>query len=299
MSLLATLADGLGTACVPLLPEALERAYGSDQLRATAAAVAHFPTDEAFRLLVARLDDKQVRPALQEASQRFPVRAVRLLAEAALTDGKNAPAARQLLNTQVMAHRSLLPLLLPRLEPAAAELVGSWTRSGSASPKRRSARCPPCWSRRPGRAGAPRASRGCSPACSRTTSPSWCGAPASASAGPGTSRGAGSTRPRPTGTPRRPSCSGAGTSGWPPGCWTRGRWRCWPRGWRSGGRQTCGAARTGSGRCSPSTARPRSRWRSRSPRPSPPSCPRCWRRCSTPARPGCSRTAWCGSSRCS
>ncbi len=125
VALIATLADGLGTACVPFLNEALDRAYGSDQLRTTASAVAQFPHDDAFRLLIARLDDKQVRPALQEAMQRYPVRAVRLLASASLTNGKNAPAARQLLNTHVVLNSGLLPAILPQLDATTAELVRS------------------------------------------------------------------------------------------------------------------------------------------------------------------------------
>ncbi|MEU1596997.1 DUF4132 domain-containing protein [Streptomyces sp. NPDC005708] len=121
--LIATLADGLGTACVPFLEEAMERAYGSDQLRSIASAVAQFPTDDAFRLLLGRLDDKHTRPALQEAMRRYPVRAVRLLSAAALKDGKNAPAARQLLNAHVTLHSALLPEVLPQLDEVAVELV--------------------------------------------------------------------------------------------------------------------------------------------------------------------------------
>ncbi|MFJ2579273.1 DUF4132 domain-containing protein [Kitasatospora aureofaciens] len=125
VGLIGTLADGLGTACVPFLGRAIEKAYGSHQLRGTASAVAHFPTDDAFRLLVARLDDKHARPGLQEAMQRFPARATRLLAEAASGEGKNATAARQLLNTHVLMNRAHLPELLAQLGEAAAELVRS------------------------------------------------------------------------------------------------------------------------------------------------------------------------------
>ncbi|MFQ3562542.1 DUF4132 domain-containing protein [Streptomyces gramineus] len=121
--LVATLADGLGTACVPFLDEAMKRAHDSDHLRRMASAVAQFPSDDAFRLLLGRLDDKHTRPALQEAMRRYPARAVRLLAAAALTDGKNAPAARQLLTTHVTLNRALLPEVLPQLDQVAVELV--------------------------------------------------------------------------------------------------------------------------------------------------------------------------------
>ncbi|MEV7025991.1 WGR domain-containing protein, partial [Kitasatospora sp. NPDC093558] len=125
VALVATLADTVGTACVPLLGEAVDIVYGSDNVRAMTAAVAQFPTDDAFRILLARIDDKHARPALQEAMQRYPVRATRLLAEAARREGKNATAARQLLNTHVLLHRPQLPELLARLDSATAELVGS------------------------------------------------------------------------------------------------------------------------------------------------------------------------------
>ncbi|WP_035850987.1 WGR and DUF4132 domain-containing protein [Kitasatospora azatica] len=125
VQLVATLADGIGTACVPFLGGAIDLAYGADGIRAITALAAQFPTDDAFHLLVARLDDKHIRPALQDAMQRYPVRAVRLLADAALKGGKNAPAARQLLNTHVLLHKARLPEILPRLDAAAAELVAS------------------------------------------------------------------------------------------------------------------------------------------------------------------------------
>jgi hypothetical protein len=55
--------------------------------------------------------------------RRYPVRATRLLAEAALQGGKHGAAARQLLTTHVMLHQSVLPGILPRLDAPAAELV--------------------------------------------------------------------------------------------------------------------------------------------------------------------------------
>ncbi|WP_377266877.1 DUF4132 domain-containing protein [Peterkaempfera sp. SMS 1(5)a] len=139
MALIATLADGLGTDCVPFLNEAVERCWNSDHLRSISMAVAHFPTDAAFGLLLARMDNKHIRPALQEAMQRCPARALRLLAEAGLKDGKNAPAARQLLNTHVTLNSTLLPQLLSQLDAKAAELVrsldGARERVAEASPQ--------------------------------------------------------------------------------------------------------------------------------------------------------------------
>ncbi len=121
--LVATLADSVGTAAAPLVGEGFKPAYGTDKNRELAAALAGFPTDEAFRLLLARLDDKAVRPALQEAAQRYPVRAVRLLAEVVARGGRDGATARALLTTHLRLHRELLPQILPRLDAAAAALV--------------------------------------------------------------------------------------------------------------------------------------------------------------------------------
>ena len=125
VGLVATLADGLGTACVPFLNQAIERAWDNDQRSSITTAVSWFPSDEAFRLLLARLDDKHVRPAIQEAMNRYPVRALRLLADAARGTGEHASAARRLLNTHVLLHSALLPELLERVDEATAELVRS------------------------------------------------------------------------------------------------------------------------------------------------------------------------------
>ena len=139
VGLIATLADGLGTACVPFLNQAIEGAWDSDQRSSITMAVSWFPSDEAFRLLLARLDDKQARPAIQEAMHRYPVRALRLLADAARGTGKNAPAAHRLLNAHVLLHSALLPELLERVDAPTAELVrsldGARARVAEAAPE--------------------------------------------------------------------------------------------------------------------------------------------------------------------
>jgi hypothetical protein len=61
-------------------------------------AVTLFPTDEALRLLLARLDDWDDRPAIQEALNRYPAPALRLLAHPAAESvtqvgGVDAPPA--------------------------------------------------------------------------------------------------------------------------------------------------------------------------------------------------------------
>ncbi|MGW4805258.1 DUF4132 domain-containing protein [Kitasatospora sp. NPDC004272] len=123
LPLVATLADGLGAAAAPLVGEGAGLARNADGVRELSAALAHFPTDDALRLLLTELDDKHVLPALQEAVRRYPVRAVRLLAEVVARGGRDGAAARRMLNAHVLLHRELLPRILPLLDAATAALV--------------------------------------------------------------------------------------------------------------------------------------------------------------------------------
>ncbi|MGF1426669.1 DUF4132 domain-containing protein [Kitasatospora sp. LaBMicrA B282] len=126
MDLIATLTESLGAGCVPLVAEAVAgsvAARDSDRVRIFTAALVEFPTDDALQVLLARLDDKRVRPAVQDAMERYPVRATRLLAAAALRGGKIAPTARRLLATHLTRHPAVLPELLPHLDQAAADLL--------------------------------------------------------------------------------------------------------------------------------------------------------------------------------
>ena len=125
LPLVATVAEGIGTACVPLVEQAIEHAYGADRLKSFAGMAVEFPTDEAFGLLLGRLDDKHVRPQLLEACRRYPVRALRLVGAAAVGSAKNALMARQLLTAHVQAHRELALAVLPELGAGVAELVRS------------------------------------------------------------------------------------------------------------------------------------------------------------------------------
>ncbi|MFJ5985234.1 DUF4132 domain-containing protein [Lentzea sp. NPDC092896] len=84
--LLYTAVYVLGPAVAPLLADELDsdsyhqRTGGRKQALTVLAAL---PTDEAFGILLDRLDGKYVRPAVVSAMRAFPVRAARLLAERA------------------------------------------------------------------------------------------------------------------------------------------------------------------------------------------------------------------------
>ncbi|GLW68343.1 hypothetical protein Kpho02_06420 [Kitasatospora phosalacinea] len=137
--MIATVADSVGVAAAPLVGEGFGRTYGTDEEQRIAGALARFPSDGAFRLLLTKLDSKHVRPALQEAAQRYPVRAVRLLAEAAARGGRDGVTARSLLDSHVRLHRELLPQILPRLDGATAALVaeldGARPQAAEAAPE--------------------------------------------------------------------------------------------------------------------------------------------------------------------
>ncbi|GAB3848128.1 DUF4132 domain-containing protein [Dactylosporangium cerinum] len=77
----ATVVDGVGVALAPVLAELLGTLlpYHTEQRERTATALALLPDDDAFRALIAHAEQPQVRLALLDAGQRFPVRAIRLL----------------------------------------------------------------------------------------------------------------------------------------------------------------------------------------------------------------------------
>ncbi|MEV6833910.1 DUF4132 domain-containing protein [Streptomyces sp. NPDC051133] len=134
-ALVATLAEGTGKAFAPLLDEALDRAYNSELIKSFANVLVELPTDDAFRLLQNRVDNKHVRPHLMEAMRRYPVRALRLLGAAATGSGKNATTAGQLLVAHVHAHPALTAAVLPDLPAEIAELVTPHLRRADRAPE--------------------------------------------------------------------------------------------------------------------------------------------------------------------
>ncbi|SFQ96353.1 WGR domain-containing protein, predicted DNA-binding domain in MolR [Lentzea waywayandensis] len=104
--LLYTAVYVLGPAVAPLLAEELDsdsyhqRTGGRKQALTVLAAL---PTDEAFTILLDRLDGKYVRPAVVSAMRAFPVRAARLLAERA----SSSDHARRLLHIHLRSNPHL------------------------------------------------------------------------------------------------------------------------------------------------------------------------------------------------
>ncbi|GGV43227.1 hypothetical protein GCM10010182_79880 [Actinomadura cremea] len=107
---LVTLLDGVGTAVLPFLRRLLDHwGSGSRDRTAVWATIAAVPCDDAFRTLLDALADRHARAALQDAANRFPVRALRLLAAA------DAPQARELLADHVRARPDVVEAALPVL----------------------------------------------------------------------------------------------------------------------------------------------------------------------------------------
>ncbi|WP_436774025.1 DUF4132 domain-containing protein [Yinghuangia sp. YIM S09857] len=86
------------------------------------------PTDEAFRTLLDHID--QARAAVLAAAKRYPVRALRLLADAAIRDPEHhATTARQLLTAHIDAHRELVASVRPMLDAETVAVVDAQTRA--------------------------------------------------------------------------------------------------------------------------------------------------------------------------
>lgn len=97
-----TLVDALGPAIAPYFASLYDEHAGNfgDEIKHLLAALAVIPTDEAFDLLLRRAGKRWVRPHLQDAMNRFPVRAARRLAA--------SPAAGEFLRGHARTHADLL-----------------------------------------------------------------------------------------------------------------------------------------------------------------------------------------------
>ncbi|WP_063746719.1 DUF4132 domain-containing protein [Catenuloplanes japonicus] len=115
---LPTLLDGLGNDLLPvLLRWCDDHQLGADIDRRLVTAISVLPTDEAYTALLDRAAAKHVLPALREATDRFPRRALRMLARS------GARVTDDLLRIQVTRLPALAQELLPELPPAAASRV--------------------------------------------------------------------------------------------------------------------------------------------------------------------------------
>ncbi|MFF0389999.1 DUF4132 domain-containing protein [Kitasatospora sp. NPDC004615] len=166
--IIATVVQGLGGGAAPVMLHDLTTSYHhKDGRKRILDALAELPSDEGFRGLLTQQDGiKSTRAALLAGVRRFPRRALRLLAEAAVasTDPATQQLARQLLTGHVAVHRATALELLPELTPEQAALVEPLTDLGERVPEVGPDSLPelftsPPWTR-PRSAGKPRALTG-------------------------------------------------------------------------------------------------------------------------------------------
>jgi predicted DNA-binding WGR domain protein len=118
IGLLATLVEGVGPAAAPALFQWLDAAGEADARRRLLSVLTVLPGDEVTAGLIERADARYVTPALVTHSDRFPARALRLLAASTGRHG-----ASGLLRGHVLKHRDLAVQVVPQLGPAAADRV--------------------------------------------------------------------------------------------------------------------------------------------------------------------------------
>ncbi|MFI5938529.1 DUF4132 domain-containing protein [Actinoplanes sp. NPDC051494] len=117
LAILTTLVDGAGVNAAGALFSWLEHGDADSQRRILSVLTA-LPSDDVMRGLIERVDVKYVAPALLAAAERFPARALRLLAE-----GASKRSVADLLRAHVLLHPELIERVLPGLTPAAAERI--------------------------------------------------------------------------------------------------------------------------------------------------------------------------------
>jgi predicted DNA-binding WGR domain protein len=122
LGLLATVLDVIGPTVGARLLDLVGKNGYSEERRAVFNGLTLIPTDEAFEALVRHADDDLTEPALLEAAERFPVRALRLLGRAA-----DAPDSHrritELLHRRVTANPEIVRAALPVLPEASRRQI--------------------------------------------------------------------------------------------------------------------------------------------------------------------------------
>jgi len=117
---LTTICDGVGVGAAPALFHWFDDTQHADGQRRILSVLAALPGDDVLRGLVQRIDVKYVSPALLEAAERGPARALRMLAE-----GAAKPAVAALLHAHVLAHPAAVDRVLPALDAEARQRVAT------------------------------------------------------------------------------------------------------------------------------------------------------------------------------
>jgi len=123
LDVIATTAEGVGVSIAPMLVDVFDGDAGADAVKLVLGVLSRVPTDEAFQIMLDHADHRYVQPALLEAMRRYPVRALRLLAQAAGGSSTHAAQARQLLTGHVLAEPEVTAAALPGLPAEVREVV--------------------------------------------------------------------------------------------------------------------------------------------------------------------------------
>lgn len=118
-NLVLTMATHVGPELAPVLWRIYDE-HGAAEKKQVVGILSSFPTDEAFGLLLANLDQKYVQPAVLDAMKVFPRRALRMLASAATGTGAKASIAKELLRDHAARYPDLVEELSPDQTVAAA-----------------------------------------------------------------------------------------------------------------------------------------------------------------------------------
>lgn len=107
----------VGPGAASILARVFDRDVCADSSKRMVSMLGQVPTDEAFQLLLERLDKKYVQAVVLKAMERFPRRAMRLLPAAATGAGAKATTAKDLLRDHALSHPGLVPAeLLEQVE---------------------------------------------------------------------------------------------------------------------------------------------------------------------------------------
>lgn len=118
-----TALDNVGAGLFPVMAAWLDRERDGDTAERLLLAVADLSSAEAFQFLVDNLDRKYSKAAALKAAKKFPRRALRMLAEAALRDTPRGLAAANVLRLHLAAGSDVVDAELPNLTPAARAYV--------------------------------------------------------------------------------------------------------------------------------------------------------------------------------
>ncbi|MFI0356984.1 DUF4132 domain-containing protein [Actinomadura sp. 9N407] len=157
-SVLFTSVEGVGAAVAPALAAAFDEevrvSIGNEaaRCRTLLEALGALPSDQAFRLMAERLGQRHVLSAMVEMSERFPVRALRILAELSGGTSERARLAAGLLKMRAQARPELVEMVGDEVKAAIEAVLADGVQEADAGDVPKALRkggkvTPPGWAR--------------------------------------------------------------------------------------------------------------------------------------------------------